>query len=145
MLTPPDCSMWVALSPEHCKLLFRYVTEQIRHCRVPAPSGIFSGKRAQTATRPRQPSRQRLPIPGCGNRGHLPLRAGGSSKDLSRSDSCFDPWINFPASAIKRTVFLFSFSILHCDNEESSSILRRNNATTKTLLHVATCGCPACC
>jgi len=49
------------------------------------------------------------------------------SKDLSVSDSCFDPWINFPASTIKRTVFLFSSSILHCNNEDSSSILRRNN------------------
>ncbi|MFZ0864410.1 MAG: hypothetical protein WAN18_27360, partial [Candidatus Sulfotelmatobacter sp.] len=51
----------------------------------------------------------------------------GSSKDLSRSDSCFDPWINLPASAIKRTVFLFSSSILRRKNEYSSSILRRNN------------------
>ena len=52
----------MALCSEHRKLLFRYVTEQIPHCRVPVPSGIFGGKRAQTATRPRQPSRPRLPL-----------------------------------------------------------------------------------
>src|SRR5579864_8432726 len=49
------------------------------------------------------------------------------SKDLSVSDSCFDPWINFPASTIKRTVFLFSSSILHCNKDDSCSVLRRNN------------------
>jgi hypothetical protein len=46
-----------------------------------------------------------------------------SLKDLRRSDSCFDPWINLPASAIKRTVFLFSSSTLCRNNEDSSSIL----------------------
>src|SRR5207253_11043951 len=35
----------------------------------------------------------------------------------SCADSCFDSWINFPASTIKRAVFLFS-----------SSTLRRNKA-----------------
>src|SRR5579864_5707508 len=51
----------------------------------------------------------------------------GFSNDLSVSDSCFDPWINFPASTIKRTVFLFSSSILHCNKDDSCSVLRRNN------------------
>ena len=50
MLTPPYYSTRVALSPQPRKLLFRYVTEQIGHRRVPVPSRIFGGKRAQTAT-----------------------------------------------------------------------------------------------
>lgn len=44
-----------------------------------------------------------------------------SSKDLSRSDSCSDPCINLPTSAIKRTVFLFSSSILRRNDEDASS------------------------
>jgi len=34
----------VALSPQHRKLLFRYVTEQIGHNKVPVPSSIFGRK-----------------------------------------------------------------------------------------------------
>jgi len=61
----------------------------------------------------------------------------GSSKDLRRSDSCFDPWINLPASAIKRTVFLFSSSILCRNNENSSSILRRNSKDSSSCCDLA--------
>jgi hypothetical protein len=61
----------------------------------------------------------------------------GSSKDLRRSDSCFDPWINFPASAIKRTVFVFSSSILRRNNEDSSSILRRNMEDSSSCCELA--------
>ena len=49
-----------------------------------------------------------------------------STKDLSESDSCFDSWINFLASAIKKTVFLFSSLTLRRNIEDSSSILPRN-------------------
>src|ERR1700730_1779555 len=61
----------------------------------------------------------------------------GSSKDLRRSDSCFDPWIKLPASAIKRTVFLFSSSILCRNNEDSSSILRRNSKDSSSCCDLA--------
>src|ERR1017187_10777119 len=61
----------------------------------------------------------------------------GFSKDLSRSDRCFDPWINFPASAIKRTVFVFSSSILRRNNEDSSSILRRNSKDSSSCCDLA--------
>jgi hypothetical protein len=43
------------------------------------------------------------------------------SKDLIRADSCFDSWINFSASAIKRMVFQFSSTILHRNKVDSSS------------------------
>ena len=49
-----------------------------------------------------------------------------SSKDWSRIDSCVDAWINFPASAIKRTLFLSNSSMLRRNREDSSSILRSN-------------------
>ena len=42
-------------------------------------------------------------------------------KDLIRSDSCFDSWINFSVSEINRTIFLFSSSILPRNKAESSS------------------------
>ena len=42
-------------------------------------------------------------------------------KDLIRSDSCFDSWINFSVSEINRTIFLFSSSILPRNEAESSS------------------------
>jgi hypothetical protein len=42
-------------------------------------------------------------------------------KDLIRSDSCFDSWINLSVSEIRRTIFLFSSSILPCNKAESSS------------------------
>ncbi len=45
----------------------------------------------------------------------------GFSKDLIRSDSCFDSWINFSASVIKRAVFLLSSSILHRSKADSRS------------------------
>jgi hypothetical protein len=60
-----------------------------------------------------------------------------SSKDLSRSESCFEPWINFPASAIKRTVFLFNSSILLRKNEESSSTFRCNNEDSSSCCDLA--------
>ena len=43
------------------------------------------------------------------------------SKDLIRTDSCFDSWINFSASAIKRLVFEFSSRILHRNKADSST------------------------
>src|SRR2546426_4458961 len=39
----------------------------------------------------------------------------------SCADSCFDSWINFPASTIKRAVFLFSSSTLRRNKADSSS------------------------
>jgi hypothetical protein len=42
-------------------------------------------------------------------------------KDLIRSDSCFDSWINFSVSEINRTIFLFSSSISPRNKAESSS------------------------
>jgi len=42
-------------------------------------------------------------------------------KDLIRSDSCFDSWINLSVSEIRRTIFLFRSSILPCNKAESSS------------------------
>ena len=45
----------------------------------------------------------------------------GLSRDLTCADSCFDSWINFPASTIKRAVFLFSSSTLHRNKADSSS------------------------
>jgi hypothetical protein len=44
------------------------------------------------------------------------------SKDLIRAASCFDSWINFSASAIKRTVFQFSSTILYRNKADSSSL-----------------------
>jgi|SRR6476646_9128011 len=69
----------------------------------------------------------------------MPLSAfvAGYSKDWSRIDSCSDAWISFPASAIKRTVFLFSSSILCCNNEDSSSILRCNDEDSSFVLQPA--------
>jgi hypothetical protein len=64
-----------------------------------------------------EPCRTSFPILHGVHFGFLPVL----SKDLSRSDNCSDPWINFPASAIKRTVFLFSSSILRRNSEDSSS------------------------
>ena len=43
------------------------------------------------------------------------------SKDLIRAASCLDSWISFSASAIKRTVFQFSSTILHRNKADSSS------------------------
>ena len=37
MLTPPKLLQLSGPFPQHRKLLFQYVTEQIRHRRVPAP------------------------------------------------------------------------------------------------------------
>jgi hypothetical protein len=54
------------------------------------------------------------------------------SKDLIRADSCFDSWINFSASAIKRTVFQFSSTILHRNKADSPS--RCDLGTTCALL-----------
>ncbi len=50
MLTPVKLQHLSGPLPLHRKLLFRYVTEQIGHRRVPVPWRIFGGKRAQTAT-----------------------------------------------------------------------------------------------
>jgi hypothetical protein len=43
------------------------------------------------------------------------------SKDLIRAASCFDSWISFSASTIKRTVFQFSSTILHRNKADSST------------------------
>src|SRR5947207_4205615 len=43
------------------------------------------------------------------------------SRDLTCADSCFDSWINSPASTIKRAVFLFSSSTLRRNKADSSS------------------------
>jgi len=74
-----------------------------------------------------------------------------SSKDWSRIDSCSDAWISFPASAIKRTVFLFSSSILRRNNEVSSSILRCINEDSSSCCDLlmpcvllSSIGCPRC-
>jgi hypothetical protein len=50
MLTPAKLQHLNGPLPQHPKLLFRYGTEQIGLRRVPVPSRIFSGKRAQGAT-----------------------------------------------------------------------------------------------
>ena len=50
MLTPPDCQQLSGPLPQPRNLLFRHVTEQIRHRKGRVPSCIFGGKRAQTAT-----------------------------------------------------------------------------------------------
>ncbi len=42
-------------------------------------------------------------------------------RDLTCADSCFDSWINSPASTIKRAVFLFSSSTLRRNKADSSS------------------------
>jgi len=54
------------------------------------------------------------------------------SKDLIRADSSLDFWINFSDSAIKRTVFQFSSTILHRNKADSSS--RCDLGTTCVLL-----------
>jgi len=54
------------------------------------------------------------------------------SKDLIRAASCFDSWINFSASAIKRTASQFSSTILHRNKADSSS--RCDLGTTGVLL-----------
>src|SRR5213596_2247017 len=56
----------------------------------------------------------------------------GLSRDLTCADSCFDSWINFPASTIKRAVFLFSSSTLRRNKADSSS--RCDLAITPVLL-----------
>src|SRR5438552_8495543 len=43
------------------------------------------------------------------------------SRDLTCADSCFDSWINSPASTIKRAVFLFSSSTWRRNKADSSS------------------------
>ena len=63
MLTPAILLHLSGPLPQPRNLLFRYVTEQIRHRRVLGPSCICGGKRAQTADHPRirtLPTRQRL-------------------------------------------------------------------------------------
>src|SRR5437762_10555175 len=54
------------------------------------------------------------------------------SRDLTCADSCFDSWINFPASTINRAVFLFSSSTLRRNKADSSS--RCDLAITPVLL-----------
>jgi hypothetical protein len=63
--------------------------------------------------------------------------SGWVFEGLEPSDSCFDPWINLPASAIKRTVFVFGSSILRRNNEDSSSILRRNSKDSSSCCDLA--------
>jgi hypothetical protein len=50
MLTPPTLLHLSGPLPQPHNLLFRYVIEEIRHCRVQVQPCIFGGKRAQTAT-----------------------------------------------------------------------------------------------
>src|SRR5580765_8832371 len=117
----------IMISPLVSKVKHAYLSElcpRIGHC----PITRSASPRRETA-----PLWPKFPRDQDGHR-HYPdaVRAAFRlvlefSKDLSVSDSCFDPWIIFPASTIKRTVFLFSSSILHFNNEDSSSILRRNN------------------